>query len=119
MQIQITFRHVLPTWELEEQIHRELDHLRRLTRNRLTWCHVVIEQPHQRQARPIQARILIRGSWGPGAGGRVAMATAENERASGALARAFETLGRDLRATRRRQVSRRAAGRLPGRRLAG
>ena len=117
MQIQITFRHVLPTWELEEQVHREIDHLRRLSDHRLLWCHVVLEQPHQRQGRPIQARILVRGTWGAGPSGRVAMATAEHELAQGALAHAFETLSRDVRTTRSRAVPRRAV--LPARRLVG
>jgi len=66
MQVQLTFRRLNPTFEIEEQIFKEARRLEPAFPQKLTWCHVLIEQPHRhrQRGRPYRVSISVQGLLG-------------------------------------------------------
>ena len=63
MNVQLTFRHMNPTFELEEQIFKEAKKLERACPQQLSWCHVIIERAHRHthEGRPYRVCVSIQG----------------------------------------------------------
>lgn len=75
MEIQITFRKVNPTPEIEAQIIKEARKVERICPRQLAFCHVVVEDRHRQVGRRYRARVTLQGPAGyfvassePGAG---------------------------------------------------
>jgi len=103
MQVQMTFRQVDPTIEIEELLFREARKLQRVCPQQLTWCHVVIEQPHRHrhEGRPYRAHVAIQGLMGYRVASSESGADVSHETPNIAIINAFQAVRKQLRSKTR------------------
>ncbi len=98
MQVQLTFRQMDPTFEIEEQIFKEARRLERVYPQKLKWCHVVIGRPerHRQQGRPCHVHVQLQGVLGTHVAGSEYDADATHENPHVAITSAFGAMRSQL-----------------------
>jgi len=113
MQVQLTFRQMDPTFEIEEQIFKEARRLERINPQKLKWCHVVIERSrrhghghgrghghghgHGQSGRPYSVHVRLQGVLGYHVSGGEYDAHAAHENPHVAITSAFGAVHSQLR----------------------
>jgi ribosome-associated translation inhibitor RaiA len=112
MQVQLTFRQMDPTFEIEEKIFKEARRLERIYPQRLAWCHVVIERPHRHrhQGRPCHVHVQLQGQLGYHRAGSEYDADAAHENPHVAITSAFQAVHSQLRSKKPLRETERSPG---------
>jgi ribosome-associated translation inhibitor RaiA len=112
MQVQLTFRQMDPTFEIEEQIFKEARRLDRVYPQKLTWCHVVIERPHRhkRQGGGCHVHVQLQGVWGYHVAGSDYDADAVHENPHVAITGAFQAVHSQMRSNKLGRENERVPG---------